>query len=463
MTIVNSIGFQYYRPLENVTRSDFRAIGDLFFQPNNLNNGYSRFRFTEINGRLWLTSSPGSDSRSEIQYWDPGCYRWGWRDTYTAGPKQTISSSVYNSTYISSSGPGWHSKGIDNEGYGFASRWRRPWVVSGRVRVCVAAGRWVTNWSETYDRRRVDSSRRTPSFQLRIRDLFANKINDERFLIFGFRIYFPFLNNIPQRPVFIQTNYGDVSTTLNSSTTIMTLLSSSDIEVQDNFLEVKVDRKSGCVRRWLNNRELSPIFLSSHRVGQLIGGCLHFGEKSVSTATNAPDNNYFSLNDFIAAVSNHYSDPEFGERIGSVEVEYLPVASFELDRHWGPPLSYETPEETVNRVKLSSSPSAGLVGDTHSTPATVTFEEAPIGQDEEIIYANAKVWGTRADSNGADSIKIISISKIAPNGQHTNVSLANNYLQDQYYNANSVYEISLRPLSTENVLRDLRLKVGFEK
>lgn len=475
MPIVNTIGFQYYRPLRNTTYSNFNGLGDLDFVANNLNGGYSRFTFSEINNRMWLTARPGSGSRAEVEYWDPSCYSYGYRDILSRGSGSSISYSLYRRTNTSYRDGGyWKSRYKKSGRYSWENDpwdynyYRGRYYVSRRERYCRASGRWLTDWSETYENREIDSSRRTPSYQLSVNTLFkSGQQHNGRYLYFGFRMYFPNLNNIPVRPATVQQYSGDRQLNDYFRFYLLTKSEVSTLNVNEIYVECKIDTVANIMYRWFNDEEVDPVILNVSDVNNFKSAYIHFGSKSTSRSSGAPSNNEFSLNDIVSAVSDTRNDPEFGDRIGPVEVDMVPVSLFELNRHWNPPLALssttnEPTEETVNRVKTSDSVSDGLIGDTHSDPATVRFATPAVGDDEEIIYANVKVWGSQHPEGTASKLIVNASSGLYPVKKETAINVRRNTFYTYPGNSNSVYDVSINPTVEEDIMANLELKITFE-
>lgn len=374
MAITAIYGFEYFGTMLNTTQSSLVGFGKLPFITNNLNNGYSRFRFERYQGKVWLRSMPGTGDRRPVT--SCHCSQWGGYLGQTC-QRRTI----------------------------------------------------TQNNNATWDRRRIDSSRRTPTMAMTVRESFSEALDDEsnRFFTMGFRLWLPSGIGGTSEILCLNTGTGDVSggVLLFSNSDLL----SSDLVSNTCYLEIQFDRLTGIYRRWVGERELPRQTLSSAYKSNFANRTIQFGRKSTSTAgsnqatitsrqygpcptptnypvdTGAPQNLNYAIADIYFLADKGSSDSTSPQRLGEIEIGEIEVNEFLLNRFWSP-ANNESPTETVRRTKNTNNVSSRqLTGDTHSDPGRAILGGGSVHLGEEILYAEIDVYGSR-DNNGATTMKV---------------------------------------------------------
>lgn len=440
MEIIDIYGFDNLKTLDG-EYTDFDTIEDVPFNPLSLNYGDSHFNFVTANGRTWLRSKPKTYSRRAYSY----------------------------------------SRCLSTRDV-------------GRYNVCERRVRRHDS-GPTNDNRRRDSSLRTPTMSLSIPLSFKEAFHDDsvRYLTTGFSLW------LPEGP----EHLNDILAITDNEQSAIDghhIVNGSDIPGDTNteyrgFVEIAIDKQTGLVRRWVDDIELRPKQTPVYFWDGSREPFFRIGEKSTTTAgenhptlytydyydrsysyryrwrsarsiphqnlsttAGAPTNLEYGITDLYFACTTEVDLETTGElRLGPIEVRNTPVNEFFLNRHWLPPS--EPPKETVNRIKLTDNvPAHAVVGDTHSDPATVSFERPTIDVGEEVLYTRIKIHAHRK-SDGAQRINV----ETNYNGNketRSNVLPTNQLSTDD--DITTVFAKGKRPGDKSINPGDIELKIKFE-
>lgn len=448
MAITAILGFDELSRSLAINNTNLAGIDTIIAEPlvsEKAGEAYG-FQFTQWGGRGWLTSKPKEGNRQPVTK----CVCTNWQNWQTGG--------------------------------GFCR------VTTRRI-----------DQPDTDIERRYDSGLRTPAAGIQFIKAFGSTLNDPEVdtFWFGSRIRFPdnlFNNNDPFISI---SEYGD---TLYQFSHLPVFKKNELISRLVNsvaFIEVSINRRTGLIRRWVNEQEMDSLVLNSEYLKNFNTLMFQIGYKNRSTSGQsyashskgyssigssascpttrvngndyprdygAPGKHNYSITDmyFMADTSALDGTDTHNDRLGDIEVRDLDINSVLLNPHWEPK-SDETPTVTVNRLKLGSGNSIpSIAGDTNAKPVTVLPEAPPFNETKEVVYAEFYFWGAPEDPATPMDMTVQSqIGVGQPQTTTIELNTGSVFGEPHNYLGFKAESSPIGPSLDVTILNRLRFKVGF--